>query len=79
MSVSFGAAFAGVGPAPMFGLVAGGLGGAGTRGSLGTGGSGGGTLGAPGTDGGPAPLDILGALFTSEGRFEWLPSPSIGE
>ena len=70
MSVSFGPIFAGVGPAPMFGLDAGGLGGAGTRGSLGTGGSGGGTLGAPGTDGGPAPVDILGALFTSEVRFE---------
>ena len=79
MSMTFGAAFAGVGPAPMFGFVAGGLGGAGIRGSFGTGGSGGGTLGAPGTGGGTVPVSIRGTVFTSEGRIEWLPSPSVGE
>ena len=79
MSVSFGDAFAGAGPAPMFGFAAGGFGGDGSFGSFGTGGSGGGTLGAPGTVGGSELLDALGALSPSEGRFVWLPLPSIGE
>ena len=70
MSIVFEGAFAGVGPAPMLGLAAGGLGGDNNFGSFGTGGSGGGTLGAPGTVGGPGPLDAFGPSVTSAGRLD---------
>ena len=79
MSITFGTAFGGNGPAPTLSFVAGGLGGAGTRGVFGTFGKCGGTSGAPGTCGGESPFGAAGILPVSAGRADVLPSPSVGE